>query len=280
MCKRRVRKQITLIVPFQAKDRIRQRVWAWLRQYWKWHLPDAEVIVGRDPKSKKRWWRKHPETFSKTAAMNRAFRKSHGDIIVIIDADVYLPAEVITHCAERIRAARDAGVHLWFMPYLFLYRLNEEATEEVLASDPHFPLGFPTPPDPADVEDPSGASYGHQWGALCQIMPREAFELVRGGDERFRGWGGEDSSLMRALDTLWGKHKNTTNQILHLWHPKFVVGAGPHHHIRVWDGQKNSRANDKLYGRYLRASGNPERMRVIVDEIPKQNWLTRRRRIG
>lgn len=272
MClNRKSRKKISMIVPFQSDDPFRRHVWHWLKRYWEDQIPDVEIVIGTDRHSRRNWHRRYPQPFSKTAAVNNAFKKTHGDIIVIMDADTYMDGSVIKHCAERIRHARKAGLHLWFVPYQWIFRLTERATYEVLDSDPCHPLRFPTPPPDEDVEGTDGSGWGRRFGALVQIMPREAFESVEGMDERFRGWGGEDVSLLRALDTLWGKHKNTPNEVLHLWHPRFIAGEwtddkGNHCEVRAWEGQAGGHANDWLSTSYHNATNDKGRMNDLINE--------------
>jgi glycosyltransferase involved in cell wall biosynthesis len=270
MCFRRRKKvTISLLVPYQSSgDDGRDASWAWLREYWKL-LPDSEIVMGRDKKSK-RWFRKR-RPFSKTAAVNQAFRKSRGDIIVILDADAYLPHEVIQHCAERLRACREAGVQTWFVPYQRIYRLTEDASLDVILSDPADPPKFSSPPPAELVEGTDGSGLGRLYGAMCQIMPREAFEAAGWMDNRFIGWGGEDVALLKAVDTLWGPHKNTPTDILHLWHKRAVSGAWTDRHaniweVRIWEGQTAPRMNDALASRYNQAAGKPEKMKALVEE--------------
>ena len=86
------------------------------------------------------------------------------------------------------------------------------------------------------------------------------------GNSRFRGWGGEDVAFLRSVDTLYGKHRNTDNDVLHLWHPQFVTDTTvANWKVRVWEGQTSPRANDKLATRYHKANGNPEAMQALVD---------------
>ena len=264
---RRVERRISLLVPFQTDEWFRVQSWKWLEEYWRIHLPDAEIIIGKDRESHRTWYRRHPKPFSKAVAVNEAFKRSHGDIIVILDADAYLSAHVVKHCAERIRFARDIGVHLWFVPYLRLFRLKRHISDRILNSAPWRPLRLPDPPPSEDVENtPEASWYGHRYGAMIMIVPREAFELVHGFNEKFRGWGGEDVAFLRSVDTLYGKHKNTDNDVLHLWHPQFVTDEKvANWTVRVWEGQTSPRANDKLATRYHKANGNPEAMQALVD---------------
>lgn len=274
--RRRKRDQhlISLLVPMGGEDRFRHADWSWLERYYRDHLGcEAEIIVGRDRRSDKRWYRR-PLPFSKTTAINDAFRRSHGDIIVLLDTDCYIDTKVITHCADRIRAAHKRHVRLWFVPYREIYRLTAKATREVLASEPWHPLRFSTPPPREDYEDNqgSGPSTGHRYGAMIMIMPREAFECVGGMDPRFRGWGGDDVSFLHALDALWSwpnGHKNTPNDVLHLWHPKHDSPWGDDRspwRIRMWVNQIEAGINDWLAMCYASAAKSPKSMRKLVDD--------------
>ena len=123
------------------------------------------------------------------------------------------------------------------------------------------PITFGDPPEDWQFHPYHNTSSGHWWGALIQIMPREAFELVGGMDERFRGWGGEDVSFMRALDTLYGKHRTFNGPVYHLWHPTI---PGLWKGTRQWEGQDGPEMNDWLAYRYDQAVGDPERMRKVL----------------
>ena len=266
MCKRR-RHRISLLVPLGGDDPARRRAWEWLQRYWRDELPGVEIVIGRDRKSERsRWRRRSPRAFSKAVAVNDAFRRSHGDVIVILDSDAYLAGSVIAHCAERLRKQREAGVRSWFIPYDHLYRLNRSTTGRVLRSDPRHPLRLPSPPPPSDIDGNEGSGPLNVFGAMCQIMPREAFIVAGGMQEKFIGWGGEDYAFAQALDTLWGPHKTTPNDILHLWHPRIIGGRGADWTVRMWANQLEPRVNDQLAAQYSRAFGKPEEMRKLQSE--------------
>lgn len=246
------RPKISLLIPFSSKDPVRQRNFQWLLRYWTTELSEAEVIIGTS----------HGGVFCKSEALNNAAKRSTGRVLVILDADAYLSGEVIDRCADRI--LEELGNGLWYVPYRRLYRLTEETTQAVVDSDPATPLRFQSPPPLAFVED-SGlkSSYGHRYGAMCMIIPREALDTLGCFDERFdKGWGGEDVSMLRALDTLYGRHKTTDNDIYHLWHP--VIGDGLN--ARAWAGQQVLEGNMRLTNQYNRATNQPSLMRALVDE--------------
>ncbi len=275
-CFRRGRKGygLSIIIPFRrSKKHIRQdENFQWIKKYWKCQLPGAEIIIGKDHHQHR--------AFSKSVAVNYGARKATGDIFVIADVDCYIDADVVLFCAEEIRRARRKRHRLWYVPYRKFFRLTDAASKRVLESDPCCPYRFPTPPHQCDEDSTgyghhnrghcwSGSRRGHWYGALIQIMPREAFTAVGGWDCRFRGWGGEDHSAMRAMDMLYWRHKTTPNQVLHLWHP-MMSRHGMSHWVqwkdRLWENQPTAGTNGRLAARYSSAFGDFKKMRALVDE--------------
>lgn len=253
---------ISLLIPFKTDHGIREETFKWLIEYWKHELPDAEIVVGHS----------HGKSFHKTQALNDAVRRSHGKVLVILDADAYLYGRTVQRCADRIMEEIERGFPLWYIPYRHLYRLTREATLRILKSDPEDPLRLPNPPDEDDVIGGQQSTYGHRYGAMVMIFPREALEVLGCFDERFKGWGGEDVALLRALDTLYGKHKTIDTDVLHLWHPTI----GSTYKTRMWEGQKAAHPNDVLASRYNKATKKPLEMRALVNEgCNKHGWIER-----
>lgn len=243
---------ISLLVPFRTDNGRRVETWNWLIQYWRYELPGAEIIVGTDDRT----------PFCKTAAVNRAAAKAKGDVFVILDADCYVSGDVIEYCAREIRSARKRGHPLWFMPYRYFFRLTDSASREILNSDPaNPPRYFAAAPPSYKLQENKSTNQGHWFGALIQIMPREAFELAGGMDTRFYGWGGEDVAFMHAVDTLFGQHKTAPNGVIHLWHPSIGTSVKD----RKWAGQDKAGTNGALAAKYFRAMGDQGKMRELVD---------------
>jgi glycosyltransferase involved in cell wall biosynthesis len=245
------RPKISLLIPFSSKEPIRVGHFEWLLKYWKHELPTAEIIIGKS-KSK---------VFCKGEALNDAFHKSSGKILVILDADAYLSGKVIDQCATRM--LDDLENNLWYVPYRNLYRLTSQITDLVIHSDPSNPYRIPSPPPPSFIENQGDVSkYGSRYGAMITMFPREAMNVLKCFDERFKGWGGEDISLLRALDTLYGKHKTTRNSVFHLWHP-FI---GDTHQNRMWDKQNAPNPNGDLASRYNAATRDVKKMTGLINE--------------
>lgn len=246
--------KISLLIPFSSGSFIREHTFQWLLRYWKHELPQAQICIGRS----------NSKIFCKGKALNHAAKKAKGKILVVLDADTYFDGEVINRCADRILEEIAAGNRLWYVPYKKLYRLTKQITEKILQSSPSDPLRIPIPP-PRDYYEYSNldkSGYGHRYGAMITIFPREALDILGCFDERFKGWGGEDIALVHALSTLYALYKTTDNQVLHLWHP--MIGID--YKTRQWEGQSGGGSNSNLSNRYHKANRNPTEMRKLVDE--------------
>ena len=136
------------------------------------------------------------------------------------------------------------------------------ATNTLMAVSPDAPYSAPSP-IPVDwrVSDDDSHTHGHKFGAMVQMMPREAFFTVGGMDPRFRGWGSEDISLLRAVDTLYCQHEVAPYDVVHFWHAR--PGSDPA--SRFWHGQSFP-ANSRLAQRYALATAEPEFMRSLIAE--------------
>jgi glycosyltransferase involved in cell wall biosynthesis len=264
--RRKPKPWISIIIPFRPDHSSRDYTKKWLVKYWKTVFADdpVEVIICRD------YW----QPFSKTSALNNGVRRARGDILVMIDADAWIDPNVISRAASLIRLSENVWGHpLWFVPYRRVYRLTKPATDRLIGDScplvferfnhrNSLNIGVEDPPPAEDVENLSTAHYGHRYGALCQIMSKKAFRTVGAMDCRFRGWGGEDVSFMRAVDTLYGKHKTFDEPIYHFAHYKI----GDTYFTRKWSKQDKALPNGNLALRYHRAFGDRRKMRELVAE--------------
>jgi hypothetical protein len=222
---------VSIIVPFRGDGAERDRNYVFVRSRLETLYPDWEVIEGTcEPP-----WRKG-------IAVNRAIEASSGDVLVIHDADVMVGAAVLPHAVQELDRAA------WVVPHRMVYRLNEEATRYVIATAPLEPQPVYDCLDRVQRKGPIG-------GGIV-VARREGVEAVAGIDERFEGWGGEDISFGRALDTIVGPHARFGNVMWHLHHeppPK-----------RPDD--RASPESEALASRYLDATGRPAAMREIIED--------------
>jgi glycosyltransferase involved in cell wall biosynthesis len=241
--KRKLR--VSILVPFRSEEGNDQRdkLWEWIERRWRWMAPEAEIVIGEDTGG---------TPFSKTTAVNDAFMKSTGDILIVADADAWLEPDRF----KKTIAATDQRQRL-IVPWARVYRIDKTGTESLLKMDPTGPL----PLDKIGIE--RGSPEPITAGTIFAIT-RRAFETVNGMDPRFRGWGFEDISFRRACDVLIGR---TT--YLHLgvaysmWHEAPSGEKG-----RVWEND-GGQLSIELNNQYRDAEQLPMgAMRALCDEHP------------
>lgn len=186
---------ISVLFPYRGDNGHRDVLFDYVLRYWHEVLPDAEIVIGSND----------DEPFNRGAARNAAFHKSKGDTLIIADADTILPPEQLYDALELVIS----GDAPWCIPYKVYYNLLEPETDEIL-NDFSTDVLEPTVFEHRLLESVAG----------ILIVPGAAYERVKGYDERFRGWGGEDRAFDIALDSLWGPKVRVEGFVEHLWHPR------------------------------------------------------------
>lgn len=227
-----------LLVPFRfGDDPARDRAWRYVRDYYRCVHPRFEVYVGTCAQR---------EPWSKGAAVAQAFKRSREEVVIVADADVVVPAGRLVECVEAVHY----GDVPWAQPHARVYRLS--ATMSAVTMRGPLPMIKELSADRLERR----MHVGPRGGGIV-VCSRDAFEAVRGIDPRFIGWGGEDISFARALDTLCGPGLHLDAAMWHLWHPR----AERRHRNRA------SEANEALANRYLDAEGDAIAMARLVGEI-------------
>jgi hypothetical protein len=182
--------------------------------------------------------------WSKGWAVAAALDGGDEPIIVIADADVLVPPDALS---ASITAVADGAP--WAMPHGLVYRLSRAATNEVyvgaLVPPPHEIGGMLLERDA--VPGPPG-------GGIV-VTTRHAYAESGGIDPRFYGWGGEDISFARALDTLVGPGVRSDAPMWHLYHLR--QARRPGNRAALAD-------SERLANRYLDAAGDPDAMRRLI----------------
>ena len=60
----------------------------------------------------------------------------------------------------------------------------------------------------------------HRTVSSILIVPRETWDAVNGFDERFQGWGWEDTAFMHAVETIVDKPIRLEGDVFHLAHDR------------------------------------------------------------
>ena len=224
---------ISVLIPYASPCPHRGHALAWVVERWRQALPGCEIIIGLSPQGP---WRKG-------LAVADAAGRSHGEILVVTDADVWCDRTV--EAAGLVAAGRP-----WAIPHRTVYRLSEVATTRVLeGADPKHTMRV------GGREMLSEARYEGIAGGGIVIVSREAYEAAP-IDGRFAGWGGEDEAWAMALDTIAGPCRRLDGLLWHLWHPP------PQRLSRL----VGSHGNDALKRRYREAYSHRDQMLGLVAE--------------
>jgi hypothetical protein len=194
--------KISVLVPFGADDspagKQRAKVWRWNQRRW-----DAvrtagfvdEVVMGIDPlfgrADFERPYATYPldakvpgaHPFSVSRALNDAAKHARGNVFLLFGADHVPDPALITWARDRV------AHHAWVRLHDHVLYASEAATRLMLAGDKliHDAADWTRHPAPCP-------------GVLA--LTRAAFETAGGMDERFQGWGYEDTEFLSRLTKL------------------------------------------------------------------------------
>lgn len=243
--------KVSILVPFRDEvGTTRLANWEWLEKRWRATMPEAEIVVGTDPDG---------VPFSKSIAVNDAYRQATGDVFVIADADSWCePGQV----KKGIGYAAQKGVLV--VPWVNAYRLTRKHSTQILKMDPATENPV-TQEMRRGIEDytPSPST-----AAMVIVIMRDDFERVGGFDPRFRGWGAEDVSFALACRTLVGNTKILLGESFALWHQRPRVNQR-----RVWE-KDNGEHNAALGQAYWDALGKTHAMTAMCMTHPLDGAAT------
>lgn len=190
---------IDVLMPYRAATEHRRVIHEWTRERWELttaHHPNVRLIVSDDGQQ--------GETFSVSRAVNRAYRHSRGDAILIFGSGHLTPS---TGTIERIETTLEQ--HHWLGVYKRTHELDEATTRRLLRMNPRTQI--------ADGDLAGGTV--HEICAGIVAMRTEAFQAIGGADPDYNGWGWEDNYIRLLLGHLYGKPPRPVGTLTTLWHP-------------------------------------------------------------
>jgi hypothetical protein len=140
------------------------------------------------------------ELFNKSKALNAGALAARHPLLLLHDADVWVPSDYIVHCAELMACGGWEAVR----PIRFLFLLDERQSRECQA--------FGSIRGIRQIVRVQQNNPG-----LSSFVRRDTYLEIGGHDERFTGWGWEDVEFLDRLHTrrlLPGSFLPA----IHLWH--------------------------------------------------------------
>lgn len=155
--------------------------------------------------------------FNRSAARNAGVEKATGDVVIVMDADNYIPLSQLDLAVE-LAIANDRLVKPF---YKFGY-LTAEATEALYLSYPAVPQWSMT----AFIDTPKMHFNG---GAY--VMKRELWWKVGGFDPDFTGWGCEDDAFTLECERVLGTTNYVGGYAYHLDHPAVRISSPDNYNV-------------------------------------------------
>lgn len=186
---------MNVLIPYRSQHN-RAESLACVMDHYRRALPGCLLALADDP---------DPRAFNRGRALNEAVRRTQGEVLIFADADLLPPPENIR---EAVRLVQE-GSRSIVIPFSRIAYLSPAGTREVTRASDWRNWG------PVYVE----REWDRRSNGGANVLSRSYFEALGGYDDRFRGWGYEDSALALAWETFWDPQHWLEGTAVHLWHP-------------------------------------------------------------
>jgi hypothetical protein len=225
---------VAVVVPFRSDDpeRVVLRDWCvarWAALHPAWPL----LVIGDGAES---------GPFNRSRAVNRGVAATDAEVVIVADADI-----AVRH-GQALEMVDVLGWASWVVGYRTMTHLTRQATIRFMSYGPETPM----------TQSPDGGVRWMSTESVCGLVAlrRDDYLAIGGNDERFCGWGWEDTSFAYKADTLLGPHRRTPGECIHLFHT-----------LRPDRKQDaNALAHAELGARYEAAAGDPDAMTALARE--------------
>lgn len=237
-----VHKELSIIMAYRPDGGIRDQHMSWTLEHFRKMFPDAEIIIEKDT-SKDRGW----DTFNKSKLLNRGVARSRGKVLFITDIDMVFIKNKILGAVEK------ADQYSIIFPYDDIFYLGGPVTHQILnaRNDARFPrpkVNLSAVPHKKRSDRQANGSY---------VLTRENYDKAGGHDERFVGWGSEDSAFIKAVTTMIElPFLRMSGPALHLWHPT----------KKDRFEKRDASIKSELMTKYFRALDDKEMMAELIRE--------------
>lgn len=220
--------KVPVFVPYRSDNGTRAENWTYI-QSCQWDLISwADIHLGESPEG----------PFNISAARNDAARKvENWDVAVFADADSFVDHYDLETAIAVARKTKQV-----VLPHSRWVNVRQDEVHQLLVE------GYLT-------FDPKRTVVGGTKGSLY-VIPREAYEAVNGFDERFRGWGWEDTAFHLTVETLYKPIIQFEGNLWHLEHerPDADTNRGTN---------EDAIRNRQHYNSYKRARSGTELQKLI-----------------
>lgn len=207
---------ISILIPWRTDNGQRERLWDHCRQVWE--QSSYEIVTGTD---------QGYGPFNIAKAFNQAARKATGEYFILYGADHLPDFDRVEWATEQLTTQK------WCALYAETAGLSQTDTNAILA-------GFN-----ADNITPT------QVAPFCTAIIGIRRDAWIDFDQRFTGWGGEDTAWRMVLETLYGPTPQPSGRLRCLYHE-----AAPRSHTDH---------NFALIGEYMTAQAEGRMLQYVTE---------------
>ncbi len=221
---------VPILVPRRRDDGPRDTIWNGIQsQFWY----DANVFEG---------FHETDGPFNRSAAINAAAALAGDwDVAVIADSDSILARQSTLFAATALAMKTKQLV----IPHSRWVNVEQDEADDVVRTS-----------NPV-IRWKKGRTIWACTLSSILIVPRSVWDTVNGFDERFVGWGWEDTAFMHAVDVLTPGHIRLEGDVYHLAHDR------PHADVnRSLD--PGYIANSNHYRNLYKRANDPTQLRRVI----------------
>jgi hypothetical protein len=209
--------KVVVLAPYRYGDLRRERIWWWVKDWYKANFPDWPVIYGGDSSG----------VFSIARVRNTLARKAGDwDVALMIDADTIADpmgiAEAVDRASKHRQMIMAGDVHM---------RMNERTGNRIMFEN----VWFPRP----DGYLPKTGANEHIYGepsSGCFAIGRELWEATGGFVESMQGWGYEDLVFLTQCYIAGdGVAWVPDSTMLHFWHPRAEINEDTERNHKIYN---------------------------------------------
>lgn len=161
------------------------------------------------------------EVWNRSRALNIGVQAATARLVFCTDADMIFAPDFVSHLLALETEHRGATGAIVVAP---CFDLPEGAVDDALdVSD------FPALLDKSELRDTNGTG-------ACQVAERAFFDAIRGYDEGYKYWGGEDDDLAFRANRYGLKRVSVGDRsaMLHQWHPTMKNDRPVQRKLNTW----------------------------------------------
>lgn len=225
--------RLSICIPYRGIDSRREQIFDWICERYRILFPDCQLIVADSDKDK---------DFNRSEARNNAAKMARNDFLYFADADTLTYPDQIDYALGCL--FRDSAQ--WVVTQNTYFIANNETTDFILSRSPKTRDDFRDMPMLDTLRDGVSVAGGY-------LVTREQYDSVKGFDERFVGWGYEDTAFLMSMETLWDYSLRIKDSyVMHLEHPAIRFDS------------PDIGINEQIFKAYQDAQGDREGMLRVI----------------